>query len=121
MEYLKSKPRLQTLGSSQPASYEESVEGKEGSVIHHAVSSPSDTIMTVQFVHTLSTIRILIAITLILMTSALGALLWIFLGMGSGMGDFGLQSAGRVGSGLAVGVLVLLPELLMFGVWVWRS
>jgi hypothetical protein len=122
MAHLDSKPRLQTSGSSQPASYEERVEGKEGSVIHHALSAPSDTIMTVQFVHTLSTLRILVAITLILMTSALGALLWIFLGVGSGwMGDFGLQSAGRVGSGMAIGVLVLLLELLMFGLWVWRS
>ena len=122
MAHLDSKSRLQTSGSSQPASYEESVEGKEGSVIHHAISSPLDTIMTVQFVHTLSTLRILVAITLILMTSALGALLWIFLGVGSGwMGDFGLQSASRVGSGMVVGILVLLLELLVFGVWVWRS
>jgi hypothetical protein len=59
---------------------------------------------------------------LILVTSALGALLWIFLGVGSGwMGDFGLQNANRVGSGMAVGVLVLLLELLGFGVWVSRS
>lgn len=122
MAHLDSKSRLQTYGSSQPASYEESVEGKEGSVIHHAISSPSDTIMTVQFVHTLSTLRILVAITSIMLTSALGALLWIFLGVGSEwMGDFGLQSASRVGSGMVVGVLVLLLELLVFGVWVWRS
>ena len=122
MAHLDPKPRPQTFGSSQPASYRESVEDKEGSVIHHAIPPPPDTIMTVQFVHTLSTLRILIAITLILMTSALGALLWIFLGVGSGwMGNFGLQSAGRVGGGMAVGVLVLLLESLVFGVWVWRS
>ena len=91
-------------------------------MIHHTIPPPPDTIMTVQFVHTLSTLRILVANALILMTSALGALLWIFLGVGSGwMGNFGLQSAGRVGGGMAVGVLVLLLESLVFGVWVWRS
>jgi hypothetical protein len=122
MAHLDSKPRLQSSGPSQPASYQESVDGKEGSVTHHTVSSPSGTIMTVQFVHTLSTLRILVAIILVLMTSAMGALLWIFLGVGSGwMRDLGLQSASRVGSGMAIGVLILLLELLMFGVWVWRS
>lgn len=117
-----SQSRPHTSNSSQPTSYQESVDGKEGSVIRHAIKSPADIITTVQFVHTLSTLRILVALGLILVTSALGALLWIFLGVGSGwMGDFGLQSANRVGSGMAVGVLVLLLELLGFGVWVWRS
>jgi hypothetical protein len=37
------------------------------------------------------------------------------------MGDFGMQRADRVGSGMAVGVLVFLLELLGFGAWVWRS
>lgn len=117
-----SQSRPHTSDSSHPTSYQESVDGKEGSVIRHGLNSPVDTITTVQFVHTLSTLRILVALGLILVTSALGALLWVFLGVGSGwMGDFGLQSANRVGSGMAVGVLVLLLELLGFGVWVWRS
>lgn len=122
MSHASSHSRPHTSNSSHPTSYQESVDGKEGSVIRHALRSPADTTTTVQFVHTLSTLRILVALGLMLVTSALGALLWVFLGVGSGwMGDFGLQRANRVGSGMAVGVLVLLFELLGFGVWVWRS
>lgn len=122
MAHTSSQSRPHTSNSSHPASCPESLYEKEGSVIRHALDTPSDTITTVQFVHTLSTFRILVALGLILVTSALGALLWVFLGVGSGwMGDFGLQRANRVGSGMAVGVLVLLLDLLGFGVWVWRS
>ncbi|KAJ4992566.1 hypothetical protein SVAN01_01949 [Stagonosporopsis vannaccii] len=122
MSHASSQSRPQTSASGHQTSCEESVEGKEGSVVHHPVPISADTITTVQFVHTLSTLRISIALTLILATSALAVLLWIFLGVGSGwMGDFNLQRANRVGSGMAVGVLVLLLELLGFGAWVWRS
>ncbi|KAH6643878.1 hypothetical protein C7974DRAFT_8532 [Boeremia exigua] len=104
------------------ASCQDSVDGKEGSVIHHPVSSPADAITTVQFVHTLSTLRVLVALALILATSALAALLWIFFGVGSGwVGDFGLQAANRVGSGMALGVLALLFQSLGFGAWIWLS
>lgn len=122
MFHTSSQSRPHTSSSSHPTTYQESADGKEGSVIRHSLPSPADAITTAQFVHTLSTLRILIALASILATSALGALLWVFLGVGSGwMGDFGMQSANRVGSGMAIGVLVLLLELLGFGAWVWRS
>ncbi|KAF1931634.1 uncharacterized protein M421DRAFT_28135, partial [Didymella exigua CBS 183.55] len=120
ISHTSSQSRPHTSDSSHPTSYQESSDGKEGNVIRYALHSPADTITTVQFVHTLSTLRILVALTLILVTSALGALLWVFLGVGSGwMGDFGMQSANRVGSGMAVGMLALLLELLGFAVWAW--
>ena len=122
MSHIYSQSRPQTSRSSHPTSCQQSVEGKEESVVHHPIPLPADTITTVQFVHTLSTLRIMVALALILATSALAAVMWIFFGVGSGwMGDFGLQRADRVGSGMAVGVLVLLLEVLGFGAWVWRS
>jgi hypothetical protein len=108
--------------SHRPRSVESDGEEKDGSVIHHPIASPPDTLTTVQFVHTLSTFRILLALTLMLLTSALAAVLWIILGASPGwFMNVGKQRADRVGSGMAVGVLALLLELLGFGAWVWRS
>ncbi|KAJ8114638.1 hypothetical protein OPT61_g3531 [Boeremia exigua] len=122
MSHVSSPSKSELSQSSHPTSCQESLEGKEGSVIHHSVPAPIDTITTVQFVHTFSTFRIIVALTLMLLTSALAALMWIFLGEGSGlMKDSELQRTNRVGSGMAVGVLVLLLEVLGFGAWVWRS
>lgn len=97
-------------------------EEEDGSVIHHQIVPPPDTITTVQFVHTLSTLRILTALTLVLLTSALAALFWIFIDENGGLFvDIDKQRVNRVGSGMAIGVLVVLLELLCFGAWIWRS
>ncbi|KAF1357938.1 hypothetical protein EJ07DRAFT_126547 [Lizonia empirigonia] len=118
-------PRPHTSSSSQQQHSvleSERSEDKEGSVVRHHISPLSDTFTTVHFVHTLSTLRILVALVLILVTSALAALLWVFLGVNGGwLSDVQRQRGDRVGSGMAVGVLVLLLELLGFGAWVWRS
>lgn len=86
-------------------------------------SSPHtpDSFTTIQFVHSISVSRILVAVPLILSLSIVAALLWIFLGMS---GWRGLQIDGkgeRVGPGMLVGVLVLAVEGVVFAVWVWCS
>ncbi|KAI8939069.1 hypothetical protein NX059_004908 [Plenodomus lindquistii] len=86
-------------------------------------NSPSDTMTTIQFVHSLSIRRILAALALMLALSALAALLWVFLGArGSGWRvDQTLQRSDRVGPAMAIGILALLLESLVFGAWVWFS
>jgi hypothetical protein len=82
-----------------------------------------DTITTVQFVQSYSLLRILSALALMLLLSVAAALLWIFLGMaGSGIRlNVENQRSDRVGSGMAIGILVLLVESAGFGAWVWCS
>jgi hypothetical protein len=97
-------------------------EEKGDSVIHHVIPPPPDVVTTVQFVHTLSTLRICVMLGLCLGVSIAAALMWVFIGTNGGwLLDIDRQRANRVGSGMAVGVLVLLLEMLGFGVWVWRS
>jgi hypothetical protein len=82
-----------------------------------------ETVTTIQFVHVFSTLRITIALGLMLMLSVAAALLWVFLGSaGTGirMGE-DRQRSDRMGSGMAIGILVLLVESAGFGLWVWRS
>lgn len=80
-------------------------------------------ITTVQFVHGVSKLRVLTAVLLLLIMSAMAALLWIFLGSaGTGI-RFGedRERSDRVGSGMAIGILVLLLESAGFGAWLWFS
>lgn len=88
-----------------------------------AVGSPTDTMTTIQFVHSLSIRRILAALTLMLALIIVAALLWVFLGTrGSGWRtDQRLQRSDRVGPAMAIGILLLLLEGLGFGAWVWLS
>jgi hypothetical protein len=82
-----------------------------------------DSLTTVQFVHTLSLSRVLSALALMMLLSVAAAMLWIFLGPG-GTGwrtAVDRQRSDRVGSGMAVGIFVLLCEGLGFGSWVWFS
>jgi hypothetical protein len=82
-----------------------------------------DTVTTIQFVHSYSTPRILAALAFMLLFSVAAAFLWIFLGSaGTGIrtGEEN-QRSDRVGSGMAIGILVLLLESMGFGAWIWRS
>lgn len=116
------RPRTSASSHQQHSVLESEHGDKEDSVIHHHITVPSDTITTMQFVHTLSTSRILVALALVFATSAFAALAWIFLGVNGGwLRDVERQRADRVGSGMGIGVLVLLLELMGFGAWVWRS
>lgn len=78
---------------------------------------------TIQFVQAYSTLRILSVLALMLLFSVAAALLWIFVGTaGSGIrSNESNQRSDRVGSGMAIGILVLLIESLGFGAWVWCS
>jgi hypothetical protein len=82
-------------------------------------SSPAS-VTTIQFLHTPSKTNLLLALLLMLILSIAAALLWIFLGAaGTGYrNDVSRQRSDRVGSGVAVGVLVLLLESVGFGAWV---
>ncbi|KAJ4375167.1 hypothetical protein N0V83_002251 [Neocucurbitaria cava] len=91
--------------------------------LHDESATVADTITTIQFVHTLSTLRILFALMLMLALSVGAALLWIFLGA-AGTGwrlDLSRQRSDRVGSGMAIGILTLLLEGLGFVAWVLLS
>lgn len=83
-------------------------------------SSSSDALTTIQFVHSLSIRRILAALTVMMVLSVLAALLWVFLGArGSGWRvDQRLQKSDRVGPAMAIAILTLLLEALVFGAWV---
>jgi hypothetical protein len=82
-----------------------------------------DRITTIQFVNALSALRILTVLALMLAVSVSTALLWICLGSaGTGFRQGAeRQRSDRVGSGMAVGILVLLLEGCGFGGWVWCS
>jgi len=82
-----------------------------------------DSVTMIQFVQSYSTLRILSALALMLLFSVAAALLWIFVGTaGSGIRSSEQnQRSDRVGSGMAIGILVLLIESLGFGAWVWCS
>jgi hypothetical protein len=82
-----------------------------------------DSIITIQFVCSVSKLRVLTVLALMLVLSVAAALLWIFAGTpGTGIriGE-ARQRSDRVGSGMAVGILVLLIEGLGFGAWAWAS
>jgi hypothetical protein len=82
-----------------------------------------DTTTTIQFVHSISKVRVIAALTLMLSACVVATLLWIFLGpTGSGLRlSDSRQRSDRVGSGMGIGVLVLLLETVGFGAWVWCS
>ncbi|KAH8727913.1 hypothetical protein GQ44DRAFT_703186 [Phaeosphaeriaceae sp. PMI808] len=85
--------------------------------------SLSDSITTIQFVRSLSKLRVMAALTLMLALSILAALSWVFLGPTS-IGVPMIESSqrnNRVGSGMTLGILVLLFESVGFGTWVWLS
>ncbi|KAH7410253.1 hypothetical protein DE146DRAFT_343513 [Phaeosphaeria sp. MPI-PUGE-AT-0046c] len=80
-------------------------------------------ITAVQFAHAVSKLRVLMALLLMLVLSAAAALLWIFLGpAGTGiqLGE-DRERHDRVGSGMLIGILVLLLESAGFGAWLWFS
>jgi hypothetical protein len=82
-----------------------------------------ESITTIQFVHSYSTLRILSALAFMLLLSIAAAFLWIFLGSpGTGIRTAEEnQRSDRVGSGMAIGILVLLLESIGFGAWIWTS
>ena len=82
-----------------------------------------DTITTIQFVCELSAFRVCFALSVMLSLSILASVLWIFLDTAAGGGKLGSneRASGRVGSGMAIAVLVLLLEGVGFGAWVWLS
>lgn len=88
------------------------------------VSAPSpDSITTIQFVHSLSTFRVLLALIMMLALSMLAAVLWVFLGKAKtgSTQDVNSQRSDRVGPAMAIGILVFLIESSGFGAWVWMS
>lgn len=83
-----------------------------------------DMITTIQFAHSLSMIRILSVLTVMLALSISAALCWVFLGSNTSVArplNVSVQRTDRVGSGMAIGILVLLLESVGFGAWVWLS
>jgi hypothetical protein len=82
-----------------------------------------DTITTLEFVHSLSTRRILTVLMLILAFSVAASVVWVVLGpAGTGIRvDEYRQRSDRVGSGMAIGILMLLVESVGVGAWMWCS
>jgi hypothetical protein len=87
-----------------------------------AVSSSSSLpkeahVPTLELVYMVSPTRVVVVMTVLLSISVAAALAWVFL---SHVGD-GKETAApgqRVGSGMAIGIMVLLVEACGFGVWV---
>jgi hypothetical protein len=82
-----------------------------------------DMITTLEFVHSLSTRRILTVLMLILAFSVAASVVWVVLGpAGTGIRvDEYRQRSDRVGSGMAIGILMLLVESVGVGAWMWCS
>jgi hypothetical protein len=82
-----------------------------------------ETITTIQFVHSFSTLRILTVLMLMLGVSVAAAIIWVIMGpAGTGIRiDEYRERSDRVGSGMAIGILLLLLESLGFGAWLWCS
>jgi hypothetical protein len=82
-----------------------------------------ETITTIQFVHAFSTLRILTVLMLMLGLSVAAAVIWVIIGSdGTGIRvEEYRQRSDRVGSGMAIGILLLLLETLGFGAWMWCS
>jgi len=80
-----------------------------------------DTITTIQFVHSLSTHRVLVALLLMLVLGVGVPVLWILFGPPGtdGRVEGKLLRSDRVGPAMAVGILTLLVEGLGFGAWIW--
>jgi hypothetical protein len=87
-------------------------------------SHHSDTLTTIQFTHSFSPLRIIFALATILTLSVLAALLWIFLGNSAwNLPDWRGRSE-RVGPGMAIGVLAVILQMVVFvawlvGSWLW--
>jgi hypothetical protein len=81
-------------------------------------SSPKEAhVPTLELVYMVSPTRVVVVMTVLLGISVAAALAWVFL---SHVGD-GKETAGpsqRVGSGMAIGIMVLLVEACGFGAWV---
>jgi hypothetical protein len=85
-------------------------------------SSPSSLpkeahVPTLELVYMVSPTRVVVVMTVLLGISVAAALAWVFL---SHVGD-GKEKAGpsqRVGSGMMIGMMVLLVEACGFGAWV---
>jgi hypothetical protein len=90
------------------------------STTHHEIP---DTITTLEFVHSLSPLRILTVLVLMLACSVAASVIWVVLGpVGTGIRvDEDRQGSERVGSGMAIGILMLLVESVGVGAWMWCS
>jgi hypothetical protein len=117
-----SKPRrAQSLGAS---SLHLTQSNSMPSFLHaHSLSTAnpplSSHLTTIQFVHSFSPFRILGVLGIMIALSVLAALLWIFLGVSAWTNMSEVRGrADRVGSGMAVGGLVLAVEGVIFGAWV---
>ncbi|KAF1916130.1 hypothetical protein BDU57DRAFT_516034 [Ampelomyces quisqualis] len=88
-----------------------------------AANEVPEFITTIQFVQAFSALRITTALALMLMLSVAAVLLWVFVGSPGTGGRSGVanQRSDRVGSAVAIGILVLLLESMGFGAWVWCS
>ncbi|RII19135.1 hypothetical protein CUC08_Gglean001798 [Alternaria sp. MG1] len=85
-----------------------------------AVSSASPKeahVPTLELVYMVSPTRVVVVMTGLLSISVAAALAWVFLGH-VGNGEEKAGPGRRVGSGMAIGVLVLLVETCGFGAWV---
>jgi hypothetical protein len=99
------------IASPPPSSYSSSV------------SAPikDSHVPTLELVYTISPTRVLVVMAVLLGLSVMAAMAWIFLGSGMADKSVGEGKGGRsqrVGSGMAIGVLVLLVEGCGFGAWV---
>lgn len=88
--------------------------------VRYSSGFPASTVTTIEFQHAPSTFRILIALTLALLGCITATLLWVFMGPDkTGLeADVGEQWGGCAGSGMWVGILVLLWKGVGFGMWV---
>lgn len=116
-------PRRRASSLGSPRKHERISTFSPYSEISSRANPLLDTVTTIQFVHSLSTFRVLSALALILIVSVVAALLWIFLGVaGTGVRmQLSRERSDRVGSGIAIGILVLLFESVVFGSWIWFS
>jgi hypothetical protein len=82
-----------------------------------------ETVVTLEFVHSLSTLRILTVLMLMLAFSVTASIIWVVLGpAGTEIRvDENRQRSDRVGSGMAIGILMLLVESVGAGAWMWCS
>lgn len=113
-----SRPRARSLDAAAEKRAPSSIH-----VLGASAETHPDDITTVQFVHSFSTSRILAALALMLILSVATAMLWIFLGAKGSpwIVEESRQRVDRVGSGMAMGILMLLLETLGFGAWLMLS
>ena len=86
-----------------------------------ALAHPASTVLTVQFVHTVSPYRVSFVVAMAMAIAVAAALLWVFLGGGGGGGGGERGREGRVGGAMLIALVGgVLQGVGVYG-WVWWS